>query len=224
MSEIVDQITSLQTFGDYYPALLWLVEQAGALRAADATGEFDRRFGHLIPPEQRRAAAGGVKKWETMLRSARENLARAGLMNDYNSDVWSLTESGQRWLREHPDGAREELQQLLVRRSQAKRRAPAQLEPDSDHTPQSRDGLAHKQLDRQISRIRRLLRGIDPRPTDEVLCDWVYLCYTFELYAEGHALFALIDPTVAPAAFYERARKLARACRLALGRRELEGE
>ena len=71
---------------------------------------------------------------------------------------------------------------------------------------------AHVIVDTQIAGVRDFLNGRSSRPSDERLCDWVHLCYEFELYREGRELFALIDPTQVNPWYYERAKRLAKVC------------
>ena len=71
---------------------------------------------------------------------------------------------------------------------------------------------AHIIIDTQIVTVRDFLNGRAGRPSDERLCDWVHLCYEFELYREGRELFALVDPTQVNPWYYERAKRLAKVC------------
>lgn len=71
---------------------------------------------------------------------------------------------------------------------------------------------AHAIIDTQIVTIRDFLNGRASRPSDERLCDWVHLCYEFELYREGRDLFALVDPTQVNPWYYERAKRSAKVC------------
>ena len=71
---------------------------------------------------------------------------------------------------------------------------------------------AHTLLDAQIAAVRDFLNGRASRPSDERLCDWVHLCYEFELYREGRELFALVDPAQVNPWYYERAKRLAKVC------------
>lgn len=73
-------------------------------------------------------------------------------------------------------------------------------------------------LSRHINQIQAFLRGQAGRPTDEMLCDWVYFCYTFQLYQEGADIFDRIDPAVVQPWLYDRARRLAKVCRLQIKR------
>ncbi len=76
----------------------------------------------------------------------------------------------------------------------------------------------HTILDREIAEIRAFLKGrAEQRPSDERLCDWVQFCYTFELYAEGRDLFALVNEADVNPWYLERTRKLARICSLKAG-------
>ena len=70
-------------------------------------------------------------------------------------------------------------------------------------------------LAQTIRNIRAYLNGDRAfSPSDEKLCDWVQFCYTFELFAEGAALFKLVRPDAVHPWLYERTRRLARACEL----------
>jgi hypothetical protein len=88
--------------------------------------------------------------------------------------------------------------------------------PKETSQPLPEEGLddPHAVLDQQINQIRRFLQGRADRPSDEVLCDWVQFCYTFQLFSEGVELFRLIDPSAVDAWPYERARRLAQVCRI----------
>ena len=67
----------------------------------------------------------------------------------------------------------------------------------------------------QIAAIRQFLRGRSPaRPSDDMLCDWVRFCYSFELYAEGKQLFQLVDPSQVNPWYYERTKRLAKVCEI----------
>jgi len=181
-----------------------------------APAEFLRQLSVRIPDDHRHGNVRGVQKWETILRSAREQLAQAGLMNDYTSGAWAITEAGRRWLREHPDGGQEQLHQILQQRLQEKRQQTTRSA--STLSSSSADSQAHVILNQTISQIRRFLRGNSARPSDEVLCDWVQFCYTFELYTDGHKIFTLIDAAAVDAWPYQRAKKLAQVCRMRSGK------
>lgn len=71
---------------------------------------------------------------------------------------------------------------------------------------------AHAILDDQISSMQEFLNGRGDRPSDESLCDWVCLCYRFELYRVGHELFRLVDTSQVNPWYYERTRRLAKVC------------
>jgi hypothetical protein len=89
--------------------------------------------------------------------------------------------------------------------------------PQTDATSVEMTGLGehHAILDREIQAIRAFLQGrTDHRPSDEKLCDWVQFCYTFELYAEGRDLFALVSGENTNSWYFERTRKVARICEM----------
>lgn len=69
-------------------------------------------------------------------------------------------------------------------------------------------------LSRHLDRIHTFLQGRSARPSDDVLCDWLQLCYTVELYQEGADLFNLISPAAVQPPLYERVQRMAKVCRL----------
>ncbi len=73
---------------------------------------------------------------------------------------------------------------------------------------------AYTILDQQINQIREYLRGRIAPPSDEVLCEWVYFCYTFQLFQEGAEIFKLINPSTVDSWPYERAKRLAKVCQI----------
>jgi hypothetical protein len=73
---------------------------------------------------------------------------------------------------------------------------------------------AYAVLSRHLNQIRAFLQGQAGRPTDDVLCDWVQLCYAFELFQEGARLFDLIDQSAVHPWHYDRTRRQAKVCRL----------
>jgi hypothetical protein len=74
------------------------------------------------------------------------------------------------------------------------------------------EGRSRAILDQQLARIRTFLQGRSSRPSDEVLCDWVQFCYTFELFDEGYELYKLIVPSAVNEWLYGRTKKLAQVC------------
>ncbi len=101
--------TTLQVSTDYRPALLWLMSELGSARSAEVIVEFERRLGNLIPPEHRQTNNSGSIKWEHYVRWARQHLYGSGLMGSGGRGIWTITEAGRDWLRDHPDGGKKEL-------------------------------------------------------------------------------------------------------------------
>ena len=121
----------LETSTDYRPALLWLMGDLGQARAADAIAEFVRRLGDLIPSEHRELNKSGYVKWENYVRWARQALVNAGLVGSGGYGVWTITEAGQKWLQDHPDGGKRELVELIRGSKAAKKdkSTPSQRTP-----------------------------------------------------------------------------------------------
>jgi hypothetical protein len=211
------QPTTLQTKSDYRPALLWLMGQIGSAPAASVLEAFKRRLGDLIPAEHEQEYHSGVPIWEKTVQWSRYDLVKAGLMGSGGYGVWTITEAGRKWLRDHPSGDKQALMRLIQQHKRTtgsappKRPKPAATPPKSPPAPPAHDSAAHAALDRLLGEIQRFLSGRTERPSDEVLCDWVQLCYMVELHAEAAELFRFVDQNAVAPLLYQRARKLAQA-------------
>jgi hypothetical protein len=72
-----------------------------------------------------------------------------------------------------------------------------------------------------LDRIRPLVRRIqdflqgrgNETPKSEVMCDWIFICYTLELHREGAALWRYVNKDEVDAVKYERTAKFSAACR-----------
>ena len=112
---------SLEVFIDYCSALLWLMGELGQARTSEAIAEFDRRLGDLVLPQHRELTSTGKLKWAHDVAWSRQALVNAGLMGSGGRGVWTITEAGRDWLRDHPDGGKRELA-ALIRGSQTRRK------------------------------------------------------------------------------------------------------
>lgn len=124
----------LETSTDYRPALLWLMGELGQERTSDAVAEFERRLGGLIPAEHRELTKSGYVKWENYVRWARQALVDAGLMGSGGYGVWTITEAGQKWLQDHPDGGKRELVALIRASKAGKRKQSRSGREDVQHS------------------------------------------------------------------------------------------
>ena len=81
---------------------------------------------------------------------------------------------------------------------------------------QTDDPQAHQLLDQKFNEIRGFLSGrLERTPRDEELCDWIQLCYLFDLPGEGQQLFSFVQPqTLNNEWFYRRTKKYADLCRM----------
>lgn len=69
-----------------------------------------------------------------------------------------------------------------------------------------------------VQRIQDFLQGHgNDSPKSEVICDWIYLCYTLELHREGAALWRYVNKDEVDALKYERTAKFSAACRTRAG-------
>ena len=71
----------------------------------------------------------------------------------------------------------------------------------------------HQVLDQEIETIQAYLQGRSSQQiNDEKLCDWVNFCYTLKLYSEGKDLFSLVSGLDVNPWYYERTKKISKAC------------
>ena len=208
--------TTLQTSTDYRPALLWLMGELGSARAAEVMNEFEQRFGHLISPEHQQLIRNGrTIKWQHYLRWARQHLTGAGLMSSGGYGIWTITKAGHDWLRTHPDGGKKALLAFTSAGQRKSSTPQVELKSTVPLANNNRDNQnVHNILDQQIDQIKGYLRGRLAPPSDELLCEWVHFCYTFQLYQEGAEIFKLINPTAVNPWPYERAKRLAKVCQM----------
>jgi hypothetical protein len=104
------------------------------------------------------------------------------------------------------------LHRLIVESLPILAEAYAELPVPGGSPRQSTAAGFHVVIDARVGEVRAFLAGRAQRPSDERLCDWIHLCYEFELYHEGRDLFPLVDPSQVNPWYYERARRLAKVC------------
>jgi hypothetical protein len=80
----------------------------------------------------------------------------------------------------------------------------------------NQNSRSHRMLDQKIREIRDFLAGRPVRtPKDEELCDWIQLCYLFELSYEGQGLFRFVQPQILNNDWlYHRTKRYADLCRI----------
>jgi hypothetical protein len=65
-----------------------------------------------------------------------------------------------------------------------------------------------------VQRVQDFLQGRSTEsPKSEMVCDWIWLCYTLELFREGSALWQYVNKDEVNPWQYERTMKLSAACR-----------
>jgi hypothetical protein len=75
------------------------------------------------------------------------------------------------------------------------------------------DPHLHKILDQEVEVIEAYLQGRSSiQISDEKLCEWVNFCYTFEMYKHAINLFSLIGQGEVNPWYYERTKKIVKAC------------
>ncbi len=160
--------------------------------------------GYILPPEESgrgiwALSDKGHLRIERLLKEGRDPESNIHL-SDLTADLNIPFLKGQQVAPPPPD----EAPLVLTRRGRSPRNG------GSESTASSRQ---HQILDEEIVSIREFLAGNDAHQIDdEKLCEWISFCYTFELYAEGAALFPHIHPEFVERHLYERAKRIAEIC------------
>lgn len=84
----------------------------------------------------------------------------------------------------------------------------------------SRTTISNRELGTQASAVLREVHDVldgNAAASPEKAYDWMQFCYAMGLYRETAALFAFVFQDDLPEWAYERARKVAEACRARLG-------
>ena len=69
-----------------------------------------------------------------------------------------------------------------------------------------------------VQRIQDFLQGRgNESPKSEVICDWIFICYTLEMFREGAALWRYVNKDEVNTWQYERTAKYSTACRTRVG-------
>ncbi len=92
---------------------------------------------------------------------------------------------------------------------------PLVLSPANSHTRRKSNQNIRQYLiiDQEITTIRNFLSGhLVQSPSNEKLCDWIYLCYLLEIYREASELFTLLESVDVNPWYYERTKKIVRIC------------
>ena len=187
-------------------------------RGEDVLALFKVQYHHEIPEDAYRVAAtSGKMYWVRCVYNIQGKARKLGLVENPSRGLWRLTEYGHKWLIDHPDATHftgEEVLTKTYRFTSSSRLVKGDHQHSGKGKPVT-DHSKHKILTREIANIQIYLDGHSPiQPSAEKLCDWVYFCYTFELYPEGRDLFVLIDRDEVHSWYYERTKKLARLCEL----------
>ena len=79
-------------------------------------------------------------------------------------------------------------------------------------------GILLERIRPLVQRIQDFLQGRgNESPKSEIVCDWIFICYTLELYREGAALWRYVNKDEVNAWQYERTAKFSTACRARVG-------
>ncbi len=140
------------------------------------------------------------------------DLTTAGLIEESASGEMWISEKALEWLRENAPatslepGSPTSAGPMRRGTSGSKRRRGARL----SQARNEEEARWLEIIEGEVRAVRDFLLGRAPRPSDERLCDLVWLCYLLELYQEVHDLFAVIDRSAADPWLYRRTARLAR--------------
>jgi len=210
----------LGPYSDYLVPLLKVMDDLPKRmgRGEDILARFEAQYRHEIPDHAYRLESkSGKMYWVRCIYNIQGKARELDLIESPSRGLWRLTEYGHKWLLDHPDATH-----FTGERGHTKTRGlidSPQVKKVHYHPAEKAkltpDQTASKVLAREIADIQTYLVGHSSKqPSAEKLCDWVYFCYTFEMYPEGRDLFALIDPDEVHSWYYERTKKLARLCEL----------
>ena len=187
-------------------------------RGEDILAQFEAQYHNQIPDHAYHLEAISRKMyWVRCVYNVQGKARELGLIENPSRGLWRLTEKGHNWLLDHPEETHFTGESANPNNSGGAKNPGIQKihHLSSDLETQSTCQNRFKIFSREISSIQSYLHGNSPlQLSDEKLCDWVYFCYTFEMYTEGRDLFVLIDPNEVHSWYYERTRKLAKLCEL----------
>lgn len=210
----------IETFGDFIVPLMRVLDGFSSRtgKCQDVLRLFEKTYGDQITPHGFTRNKSGHIRWEWNVHWSRKKLNLMGFVDAPRTGIWRLTEEGHQWLAEHPNATH-----LSNEKPKTRRRAGASslipLNDGKSHllpvnkTMPAEAFPMHGILDREVETIRVYLQGRSSlQLSDEKLCEWINFCYTFGMYAEGKDLFSLVSGAEVNPWYYERTKKIAKAC------------
>jgi restriction endonuclease Mrr len=210
----------LETFGDFIVPLMRVLDKFSSHtgKCQDVLRLFEETYRDQITQHGFTQNESGHIRWEWNVQWSRMKLKQLGYLDAPRTGIWRLTEKGHQWLIEHPNAT-----YLSNEKPRTRRRARASsLIPHNngeshflavDKTMPTEAFPMHRILDQEVETIRDYLQGRSSlQLSDEKLCDLVNFCYTFGMYVEGKELFSLISGAEVNPWYYERTKKIAKAC------------
>lgn len=217
---------TFQTYADYEFPLLEVLAGLpdGQGTAKETRDRFAELFDNCIPDEHRvfMESVHDVK-WRNIVAWTRSALMKRGLVDAPAYGIWRITEAGRSYLAQagnptpfvsSPPTARSVRtpNRTVARTVEGRLVAGENKAAMSQNAHVETLARVYAIVDARIAEVRDFLNGRAGRPSDERLCDWVHLCYEFELFREGWDLFALVDPIQVNPWYYGRAKRLAKVC------------
>ncbi len=105
----------LRTNNDYACALLMLMSDLNSATKAEAIDALEKNNGHRILPEHWEIyQSRGEIIWQNWIAWARARLVKAGLMGKGGYGIWTITDAGHEWIREHPAENNKNIKELFI--------------------------------------------------------------------------------------------------------------
>ncbi len=91
-----------QTDPRLWLALLYEIDQAGGqVKPRDLYARLERYFPEITPQDLQATNRSGQNKWRNRIQWVRQRLVQRGLLSAQTPGLWTITEAGRAWLRQH---------------------------------------------------------------------------------------------------------------------------
>lgn len=190
--------------------------------AREIIAQFGRAYRSEIPRHHFEIDASGALAWDKQVQWCRHRAVTLGWMDSPARGIWRVTNKGHEWLAANPNATHIPRLPANVSRQKTVHVTPASIPRTAKETTlrrqtrsQENHNYQQQLLFQKIQEVENFLDGrTASRPSDEQLCDWINLCYAFEMYAQGAELFRLVARENVNEWYFERTRKLAKICAL----------
>ena len=210
----------LEVYGDFQVPLMRVLDSLPNRtgKTKDVVRLFGITYKDQISQHQYTRNDSGHPRWEWNVQWSRMDLKKSGFMDAPRTGIWRLTEVGHKWLLEHPDAIHLNIKR---QRSGKKDRVRSLFLPTNNEIIEQKTKYSNKvdlsqiysKVNEEIESIHAYIQGLSSMKLgNEKICDWINFCYTLGLYIEGKELFSLLDNSEVNGWYYDRTKKIAKAC------------